>query len=86
MDLVRADIYTGVLALLKCRLPCIVKLDYSAHRLEAVHIQLYEGKEQPIQLAFCMLVEDECEYAPIEGEALAILFALYKFLHLLMGE
>ena len=42
-------------------------------------MQLFEGKLRPVQFASRIVVDPEKNYAPIEGEALAIIFALRNF-------
>ena len=55
------------------------------HGLGSVLIQLYEGKKRLVQFASCTLVEAECNYAPIEGEPLAI-FLLCEILAFAHGR
>lgn len=45
-----------------------------------------EGKEYPIMFASRTLIQAEKNYSPTEGEALAILFALKRFQHLIHGS
>lgn len=43
---------------------------------------MIEGKERPVMFASRMLNSAESNYSPTEGEALAILFALKRFEHI----
>ena len=48
--------------------------------------QKADGKERPVVFASRTLIPVEANYAPTEGEALAIVFALKRFASLLLGE
>ncbi len=42
--------------------------------------------DQPIAYAFCLLNNMECNYTTMEHEALAMVYALHKFWHYLLGN
>ena len=48
--------------------------------------QKVDEKERPVAFASRTLTPVEANYAPTEGEALAIVFALKRFASLLLGE
>ena len=48
--------------------------------------QKVDGVERPVAFASRTLTTVEANYAPTEGEALTIVFALKRFTSLLLGE
>ena len=66
-------------------LPFIIYSDFSCDDLGAVLVQEIDGKEYPIMFASRSLIDSERKYSPTEGEAIAILFALKRFEHLVHG-
>ena len=66
--------------------PIVVVADSSAYGISAVLCHLIDGVERPIYFASRTLTATERNYAQIEKEALAIVFALRKFHYYLWGQ
>ena len=67
-------------------LPLVVVADSSAYGIGAVLCHEVDGIERPIYFASRTLSQPEMNYAQIEKEALAIVFALRKFHYYLWGQ
>ena len=68
------------------KLPLVVVADSSAYGIGAVLCHLIDGKERPICFASRTLTSTERNYAQLEKEALAMVFALRKFHYYLWGQ
>ena len=68
------------------KLPLVVVADSSAYGIGAVLCHLVDGVERPIYFASRTLTATERNYAQLEKEALAIVFALRKFHYYLWGQ
>lgn len=66
--------------------PLVVVADSSAYGIGAVLCHLIDGEERPIYFASRTLSSTERNYAQVEKEALAIVFALRKFHYYLWGQ
>ena len=64
----------------------ILTTDFSYEGLGAVLSQIVDGVERPVMFASRVLAPAEANYAPTEGEALAITFGLKRFAHILYGQ
>ena len=67
-------------------LPITVQADASLRGLGACLIQQHKGKDQPIAFASKSLTDAETQYANIERELLAIVFACQRFSTYLLGR
>ena len=67
-------------------LPVTVQADASLRGLGACLIQQHKGKDQPIAFASKSLTDVETQYANIERELLAIVFACQRFSTYLLGR
>ena len=67
-------------------LPVIVQADTSVRGLGACLIQQHSRKDQPIAFASKSLMDAEIQYANIERELLAIIFAYQHFSMYLLGR
>jgi len=63
----------------------IVTTDFSYNGLGGMLSQVVDGVEYPVMFCSRKLAVNEANYAPTEGEALAILFALRRFAYVLYG-
>ncbi len=63
----------------------IVTTDFSYQGLGGMLSQIVDGVEHPVMFCSRVLTVSEKNYAPTEGEALAITFALRRFAHVLYG-
>jgi hypothetical protein len=63
----------------------IITADFSYVGIGGMLSQIIDGREHPVMFASRVLTSSEKNYAPTEGEALAILFSLRKFAHVLYG-
>ena len=66
--------------------PLVVEADSSAYDIGAVLYHSIDGEERPICLASRTLSPAERNYAQLEKEALAMIFALRKFHYYLWGQ
>jgi hypothetical protein len=65
--------------------PFILTTDFSYDGIGGMLSQVVEGVERPIMFCSRVLQSAEKNYSPTEGEALAILFCLRRFEHILYG-
>lgn len=63
--------------------PFIIYSDFSYDGIGCVLAQEKDGREYPVMFASRLLTSAESKYSATEGEALAILFALHRFEHLI---
>ena len=68
------------------KLPIKVTADASAYGVDAVLSHVTDGNECPIAFASRTLTSSECNYAQVEKEALALIFAVKKFHVYLYGR
>ena len=68
------------------KLPIVVVADSSSYGIGAVLCHLIDGEERPICFASRTLTTSERNYAQLEKEALAIVYALRKFHYYLWGQ
>lgn len=66
--------------------PLIVAADASPYGLGALLSQVVDGEAKPIMCASCTLTEAEKNYAQVQREALAVIFAVKKFHKHLYGR
>lgn len=65
--------------------PFILTTDFSYQGIGGMLSQIVDGVERPVMFCSRVLQSAEKNYSPTEGEALAILFSLRRFEHLLFG-
>ena len=64
----------------------IVTTDFSYNGVGGMLSQMVDAVEHPVMFCSRVLASNEKNYSPTEGEALAILFALRRFAHVLYGQ
>jgi RNase H-like domain found in reverse transcriptase len=62
-----------------------VTTDFSYNGLGSMLLQVVDNTEHPVMFCSRKLIDTEVKYAPLEAEALAILFALRRFTFILYG-
>lgn len=60
--------------------------DFSYNGIGGMLSQVLNGVEHPVMFCSRKLTDTEANYAPTEGEALAILFVLRRFAYVLYGQ
>ena len=82
----KALVNSGALVHFDPKLPLVVVADSSSYGIGAVLCHLIDGVERPICFASRTLTSAERNYAQLEKEALAIVYALRKFHYYLWGQ
>ena len=76
---------TPILVFPDWELPFHVHVDASSIVMGVILVQPREGLDHPIAFARRKLSSAECDYITIEREGLAMVYALQKFKHYLLG-
>jgi transposase InsO family protein len=79
-------ISSPILNLPNLTLPFIVRSDSSGTGLGAVLLQFHDDVPMPVSYASRQLTDNERKFSTVERECLAILFAVQRFSHYLIGK